>query len=528
MKKKRKKRVPIGVKILGLVISLIVIIVITITGVFIVMSFKKDQEKAGNIAHQTARSLSYMPIAQDAFYQNEKIEDLKNIVDNLLEDIEASAIVVTYHNRFFIVRGNPDTIIQLMDDPANEKALIFGSNYVKTIGDKKNKVLVGVSPIFVEHGEYKQLEGTIMVAYDQKQILKDVMSESITLLIVSSIVLLAGLFGSIMLAKDIKKDTLGLEPGEIADLYHERKAVFMSIKDGLIVVDQTGVINMINRSAKHLLNIKGDVKGLHLAQLFDGADTIWKLSNSDVSKEFEYCGKVMLISRQEVRRHNQVKGMIISLYDKTEIRKMARSLSEERHYIEDLRAQAHEFKNKMYVISGLIQLGKTREAVQFLMEETSSLEDQNKFISESIKDEKVQAIILGKKAKASEQHVTFNVHPESALGILPPHISLNALVTALGNLIDNAIEAVKGQDETNVSLFFTDVGNDIIFEVSDNGPGVREEEGSVFKKGFSTKGEGRGYGLWNVMMEVNRLSGEIEMQSNTKGTTFTIFIPKHP
>ncbi|HZG73614.1 MAG TPA: ATP-binding protein, partial [Chondromyces sp.] len=145
-----------------------------------------------------------------------------------------------------------------------------------------------------------------------------------------------------------------------------------------------------------------------------------------------------------------------------------------------------------------------------------------------IRDPKVQAILLGKLGKASEKKVHFVIDSNSSLMLLPPHFKISQLITIAGNLIDNAFEEVANQRERDVSFFITDMGNDIVMEVADNGRGISNDQiDKLFNKGFSTKGENRGYGLANVKEEVDSLGGYIEVNNpKTGGTVFTVILPK--
>ncbi|WP_228409613.1 sensor histidine kinase [Radiobacillus deserti] len=198
-----------------------------------------------------------------------------------------------------------------------------------------------------------------------------------------------------------------------------------------------------------------------------------------------------------------------------------------KQYSEDLRAQAHEFTNKLYVILGLIQLG-VDDAIALIQEEATLQTQHSTLFMSQIQDEKVQAILLGKLAKASEKKINFIIDPESTLHFLPKHIGISPLITILGNIIDNAFDAVANKEAATVTLFVTDVGNDIIFEIEDTGKGIEKTiESSIFMKAFSSKGVNRGYGLANVKEEIDALNGWLEYSSEEeKGTTFTIILPK--
>lgn len=152
---------------------------------------------------------------------------------------------------------------------------------------------------------------------------------------------------------------------------------------------------------------------------------------------------------------------------------------------------------------------------------------QNHILFDQIEDSKVQAILLGKIGKASENKISFSIDENSSLNTLPDHIDISSLIAILGNIIDNAFEAVESTEEKEVTLFATDMGNDIIFEVADSGEGIDESK-HLFKKGFSTKQSGnRGYGLTILQDTVNSLGGSLEIKNHkSKGAIVTVFIPK--
>src|SRR5699024_8718770 len=233
------------------------------------------------------------------------------------------------------------------------------------------------------------------------------------------------------------------------------------------------------------------------------------------------------VNREVIKENGQVIGAVASFRDKTEIKEMVETISEVRQYSEDLRAQTHEYTNRLYVLSGLIQLGQYQEAVDMIQTELKINNTQNHILFDQIEDSKVQAILLGKIGKASENKISFSIDENSSLNTLPDHIDISSLIAILGNIIDNAFEAVESTEEKEVTLFATDMGNDIIFEVADSGEGIDESK-HLFKKGFSTKQSGnRGYGLTILQDTVNSLGGSLEIKNHkSKGAIVTVFIPK--
>src|SRR5690606_36917143 len=142
-------------------------------------------------------------------------------------------------------------------------------------------------------------------------------------------------------------------------------------------------------------------------------------------------------------------------------------------------------------------------------------ENNNRILFEQIQSPKVQAILLGKIGKASEKKITFIIDENSSLQPLPTHIEATHLSMIIDNLIDNAFEEVLSQKKKKVRFFTLDLGDDIIFEVTDNGRGIPQEAlDSIFKQGYSTKNEsGRGYGLYNLYEVVEQLNGVVEVNT---------------
>src|SRR6478736_4635924 len=343
--------------------------------------------------------------------------------------------------------------------------------------------------------------------------------------------LLLGMIGGIFLAKSIKKDTLGLEPHEIASLYRERNAILLSIKEGIIAIDHQGFITMMNTSAKNMLGLQAEYLHHHIIEVFPYTNMIEVLDTGIARSDQEIFlnEKTFILNLTPIIEHQRIVGVVASFRDKTELKSLINTISEVRRYSEDLRAQTHEFTNKLYVLSGLLQLGQYKDAFEFIQKESAVHQTQNRILFDQILDSKVQAILLGKIGKASEKKIHFSVDSESTLDTLPEHIEISHLIIIIGNLIDNAFEAVSQQSKKEVSFFITDIGHDLIIEVMDNGPGISEEVlNQIFTKGFSTKGTDRGYGLANIKKMVDELGGSIEVYNQPEGgAIFSVYLPKN-
>lgn len=526
--------VSLQTKILGLIISLILFVVILLTGIFAYIEYQETQKQTKQLALQTAKTVSFMPTIKEAFVSEHLSEDVQRIAAQVRVQVEAASVIVSNRDEVIYSHPNPEVIGDKILGNDNYKALVFGGYYNTESTGRLGAVIRGKAPIFIDKGKYKKLVGVVSVGFSKEKIHTKLLNNLLQSSMFALVVILLGIIGSVFLAKNIKRDTLGLEPYEIASLYRERNATLLAIKEGVLAIDGVGNITMLNNSAKELLGLTDQAIRQPIEKYLPntGMLDVLQTGEKESDREMVINNKVIIVNRTPVIESGEIVGVVSSFRNKTEIQDMINTLSEVRMYSEDLRAQTHEFTNKLYVLSGLLQLGKYDEAIDMIQAESSVHKDQNRILFDQILDSKVQAILLGKISKASEKKVTFTIDENSSLQFLPEHIEISQLATMIGNLIDNAFEAVEilNEDrEMNVSFFAIDMGHDILFEVSDNGVGITEDQMiHLFETGFSMKGnKNRGYGLANVQKVVDDLNGDIEVKNRKEGgTIFTIFVPK--
>ncbi|WP_242289851.1 sensor histidine kinase [Bacillus cereus group sp. BfR-BA-01319] len=522
---KKSRKVSLQTKIVSLIITLILFVVLLLAGIFVYIQSVDTKRQVEQLALQTAKSLSFMPAIKDAFQNNEHKSTIQSIAEQVRE--QASADYVIIEDRFGVMysHSNSELIGTKSNNPYNYEALTFGGYYTLEGNGESGPALMAKAPIIVHNGDYDQVVGVVTVEFLIKGIESNILSRTKEIILFSLAVLVAGIVGGILLARSIRKDTLGLEPNEIAALYRERSAILLSIKEGIIAIDQNGFITMMNTSAEEMLHVNGDYMQQHISKVLPEFNMERVLEND---QEIAFQDKVFILNMTPILENNSTVGGVCSFRDKTELQNLVNTISEVRKYSEDLRAQTHEFTNKLFVLSGLLQLGHYKEAIEFIQQESNIHQSQNHILFHQIHDAKVQAILLGKIGTASEKKIDFHIEEDSALHPLPDHIKVSHLITILGNIIDNAFDAVSEQEEKNVSFFVTDIGHDIVFEVIDSGAGIPAEKiTTIFQKGFSTKGNDRGYGLANVKEMVDLLGGTIEIQNEKNGgAIFTIYLPK--
>ncbi|PFK16551.1 ATP-binding protein [Bacillus cereus] len=523
---KKSRKVSLQTKIVSLIIALILFVVLLLAGIFVYIQSVDTKRQVEQLALQTAKSLSFMPAIKDAFQYNEHKSTIQSIAEQVREQAGADYVIVEDRYGVMYSHSNSELIGTKSNNPYNYEALTFGGYYTLEGNGVSGPALMAKAPIIVQNGDYDQVVGVVTVEFLIKGIESNILSRTKEIILFSVAVLLAGIVGGILLARSIRKDTLGLEPNEIAALYRERSAILLSIKEGIIAIDQNGFITMMNTSAEEMLHVNDDYMQQHISKVLPEFNMERVLEND---QEIAFQDKVFILNMTPILENNSTVGVVCSFRDKTELQNLVNTISEVRKYSEDLRAQTHEFTNKLFVLSGLLQLGHYKEAIEFIQQESTIHQSQNHILFHQIHDAKVQAILLGKLGTASEKKIDFHIEGDSALHPLPDHIKVSHLITILGNIIDNAFDAVNEREEKSVSFFVTDIGRDIVFEVIDSGIGIPAEKiTTIFRKGFSTKGTDRGYGLANMKEMVDLLGGTIEIQNEKNGgAIFTIYLPKN-
>lgn len=489
----------------------------------------ETKEYIGIRALEMATTISSMPSIVNAMDDEHPEEIIQPLAKQLSSQMEAEFIVIGNMDSIRYSHPNPSQVGEKMVGGDNDRALLNGEYYISEATGSLGPSLRGKAPIYNAKGERI---GIVSVGYMIDDIYKVILKNVLELVAFALVALVVGAIGSFLLARNIRKETMGLEPREIAALFRDREALLSSIIEGVVAIDKDGRITSMNQSAQRILGLEQLPLNAYIDDVLPNSKMreVFRTGPSVRNEEILLENKVLIINRTFIYDKEEVVGVVSTFRDKTDIQEMLRTLSEIQQYSESLRAQTHEYTNKLYAISGLLQLGQIEEAIDLLQSEKRYQKVKTQHMLGQIQDKKVQAILLGKMGKASEQKVKFSIDENSSLKLLPEHFDMLKIINIFGNLIDNAIEEVAQKVNKEVAFFITDVGNDIVIEVEDSGEGFSGEEiNKLFSVGFSTKSgkKERGYGLAIVQQAVNDLKGTIEVYSNQRDkTVFTVFLPK--
>jgi two-component system CitB family sensor kinase len=331
------------------------------------------------------------------------------------------------------------------------------------------------------------------------------------------------------LASRLKRQTFGLEPYEIAGLLEEREASLQGIHEGAIATDRNGTITLANDEAQRLLALPADCVGSKVSQVVPQGRLLKFLSGglNDEDEVLLAGDRVLLASRRAIRVRGIEIGHVVTLRDTTELTGLARGLGVD-SLTDALRAQAHEFANRLHTIAGLVQMGRGDDAMKLIAQTSGVHQELTEALLERVGDPVLGALLLAKAAVASERGIELRVSDDTVM--TRSSLDSEDLITLLGNLVDNALDAAASSTgERWVSVSVTEHEAEIVIKVHDSGPGIADGlDGQIFQEGFSTKSapgqKRRGFGLALVRQVARRHGGDVTVV-NDGGAHFTARLP---
>lgn len=510
----------------------IFLVVVAIAGLsvvvetFFVQRFFRDYvidstaRKVQTIAAETARDTQIIA-AFDAEIPSAAIQPIAERIRVLSS---ASYVVVFNMDAVRYSHPQPDRLGKRFVGGDEERAL-RGESYVSKATGTLGLSIRAFAPIRKATGEQIGVVSVGMLIQDLDQETRRI---GVILGTAAGVSLALGLFGAAALSNNIKKTIFGLEPVEIATLLEERNVIISSIKEGIVAVDRNGRIILINDNAKLLLKLEGDCEGRPITEaipdtkLMDVVET----GESHVDEEQVLNQTVLLVNRIPLISRGQVIGAVATFRDLSEIRTLAEELTEVRRYTDALRAQHHEFLNKLHVVSGLLQLQRHDDAVRFIVKTVSLQQQVFDILRKRIAVPDVAALILAKMNEAEESNIEFSLAEDTRLPALKSE-AVPSVVTIVGNLLQNAVEALRrsGRDGKRIDLSFRLSDDALEIRVADNGEGIPEGEADrIFDRGVTTKAShgNMGLGLSLVRMHARALGGDVAAEPRRGGAEFFV------
>ncbi|MCX8454755.1 sensor histidine kinase [Paenarthrobacter ureafaciens] len=421
------------------------------------------------------------------------------------------------------------TVVTASDPGLVGKILPLGDSRVKegrawtgVLAGSTGPVLSAHVPVLDDSGE---MIGIASISRNYPSTLERLGDAAPNLLTYLGVASILGVAGSLLLSRRVKRQTLGMEPREITGLVENREAMLQGLKEGVVALDPHGRITVANQSARQLLGLPDDCVGQRLASLpVDPAlKVVLARDQADPDQLVLVGDRLVVMNRVALTSRGRDMGSVTTLRDRTEMSSLERELGATRTVTNTLRAQAHEFANQLHVISGLLQLEEYESVIQFVNGATVDRTRLNDEVTSRIQDPALAALLIAKSSLATERGVELQLDPGSALPRVAEELSRD-LTTVVGNLVDNAFDAVTGLPGATVSVLVVESGDEVRVTVRDNGPGIPDGDAEqIFSQGFSTKepgpGDSRGFGLAISRVICRRSGGDLSV-SNHNGAVF--------
>ncbi len=523
------RRPRLSTQILLLQVAIIVLTVGAGFGVSVLQARHQLDKQAGQQSLAIARSVRSIPAIQQAFSAPRPERIIDPIAERIRRSTHAAFIVVG--NKQGIRYSHPDkTKIgkRVSTDPS---VALSGREFVGVQKGTLGRSMRAKVPLYGADGK---IIGFVSVGVLESTISGKLRSDLPVILIPPLLGLGLGVLGSVLLARRIKRKTFGLEPNEIATLLEQREAVLHGIREGTVATDAAGCVTLVNDEAKRLLGLDESAVGRPLAEIVPAGHARDVLAgDARGSDQVVVVGdRVLLLNRMPVSVRGRPVGAVVTIRDRTELEGLMRELADVRSLAEALRAQEHEFSHRLHVMGGLIELGRYDDALRYIRDSSDAHQALVASVVENVAEPMLAALLLGKATLAAERGIELQVTPDTRLPGTCPEV--RDLVTVVGNLVDNALDAVADAPGSGrVEVTIREESEGVLVRVRDSGPGVDPAMvDEIFRDGFTTKvarGVGRrGLGLALVGQTVRKRPGGYVTVENDPGAVFTALIAREP
>ncbi|MFI9557716.1 ATP-binding protein [Nonomuraea endophytica] len=465
-----------------------------------------------------AQSVAGMPQVREAFNAKNPEKVLQPLAVSVQQATGADYVVIANREQTRYAHPNATLIGQKLSTDGSG-VIETGRTWVGTETGTIGTTVRGKAPVFDEYGTVIGLTSVGVLEATVSEQLFDTLPP---LLWTALAVLFAGSAAAALITARVRRQTFGLEPREIAALLEQREGVLHGVKEGVLALDLTGRVTLVNDAARELLGEVGE--DLTAMPVSDRMRDVLGGADPGEDRIVLHGDRVLVLNRTPVSVRGQHRGWVVTLRDRTELVRLARDLDDASSATEALRAQAHEFANRMHTVVGLLDLGEQEAAVSFITRSTRSTYAIG--MRERVQDPTLAALLLAKSAEAAERGATLELAedsdvPEGVLG------DPQDAVLVVGNLVANAIDALDGAPGT-IEVSVRADADGLHVRVGDSGPGITPglvEE--VFREGFTTKAARagqRGLGLALTRQACLRRGGWVNVR-NEGGAVFTALLP---
>ncbi|MFI8091370.1 ATP-binding protein [Streptomyces sp. NPDC086080] len=523
-----------------------VLIAVVVAG-YALFTYVGDRGQAEEAARRQAtavtRSVADSPSVREAIRTSDPSARLQPYALAVVRDTDVDFVTIMNPRGIRWTHPDPDQIG--LPFRGNTAPALRGRTFTETYTGTLGPSVRAVTPI--RDGD--RIVGLVSAGIRVDVISRRAQGQLTALLAVAAGALGLGAIGTYVINARLRRHTHGMNAAELSHMHDYHQAALHAVREGLLMLDRQYRVALINDGGRELLGVdqkehEEDVVGRSVAELGLPAPLTGALLASEprVDEVHLTSDRVLVVNTSPVTG-GQRRGSVVTLRDVTELQSLMGELDSERGFTQALRSQAHEAANRLHTVVSLIELGRAEEAVDFATAELELAQALTDQVIAAVGEPVLAALLLGKTAQANERGVELVVSPDSRLddGLLPDCLPARDLVTILGNLIDNAVDAAQGgmRPRVTVTALTGRDGSELVLRVSDTGPGVNPDHTeAVFRRGFTTKSSGpggRGLGLALVQQAVTRHGGALSVTcgdsagsgnaGNEAGAVFEVRLP---
>jgi two-component system, CitB family, sensor kinase len=521
-----RRSMSLSTQLLVLQIAIVLVIVAGTGAVAAVLAAQANRDAYRDRMVAIAQSVAGLPTVVDALLAQDPQGQIQPIAEAVRKSSGLSYVVVTDDHGIRYSHPNPDRIGEMVStDPS---VALSGKVQIETQTGTLGESWRVKVPL---RGPDGAVIGIVSVGIFEVDLQAQFADDLPGLIIAPIAAAVIGVIGSVWIGWLLRRRIYGLESEEIRTMLDTREAMLHGIQEGFIAVDADGRLVVVNDAAARLLGVESDqILGKDAAEVLDEELARFLLSGETAETPVLSGERVLVVHGAAARVKDRDVGHIAMLRDRTELEETLRDLSGARSLADDLRAQSHEFFNTLQVLSGLLETDQTDAALSFIHRVGGGGALPAGQLLHGIDDIEVSALVLAKSARAQELGIDLVVDPASHLREVEQD---DDLLTIVGNLLDNAIEALESRGGRVVLRISDDVAPDrITVSVDDDGPGVPAHlRDAVFEMDVSDKGsvprkERRGIGLTIVKRVAQRLGGTAVAEASAiGGARFVVDVP---
>ncbi|EEI9937913.1 sensor histidine kinase [Salmonella enterica] len=485
----RKRPMKLGTTVILMVSAVLFSVLVVVHLIYFSQISSMTRDALADKALAVARSLADSPAIREGLKKPPAESGIQTLAEAVSQHNGFLFIVVT--NMQGIRYSHPET--QRIGQPFKGDDILLALQGKENVAINRGflaKALRVFTPVYDER--HRQI-GVVAIGLELSHVTQQINNSRGSIIWSILFGALVGLLGTYALVKVLKRILFGLEPYEISTLFEQRQALLDYRK-----TQDDARLSTLSHAWSQVVDISEVLR--------DGTPRR--------DEEIIVKGRLLLVNTVPVRSNGEIIGAISTFRDKTEVRQLMQRLDGMVNYADALRERSHEFMNKLHVILGLLHLKSYKQLEAYIIKTANNYQEEIGLLLGKIKSPIIAGFLLSKITRASDFGHSLVISSDSQLPDNNNEDQVTVLITALGNLIENALEALSQESGGEISVSLHYRHGWLHCEVSDDGPGIEPERiEAIFEKGVSSKGAERGVGLALVKQQVEALGGVISVES---------------